>query len=312
MARKVSTKVAAISGISALAVTGLIAFASTNSASAEGSVNPSASTSVDGDFDNHGDMGGHMDGDHFDGKILNRTETFVDANGVATVHTISTGTVTAIDGNSVTYTDANGESVTVTASDTTVIERDDATATLAELAVDDAIAVETETVDGVTTVQSINASSTGVLAPPHHGPGDHGRGHHGPDGMHGADRGQRVGSETTYEDADGNIVTETGYEGEVTSVGDSSITIKLADGSSVTVDVNDATVIDKSRSDATLADIIATDLVRVDVVDGVATEIHAMTADEFANGDFKGHGPDGDQDGDQSMGGHHGGGHHGR
>ncbi|MFM1786991.1 MAG: hypothetical protein RL228_941 [Actinomycetota bacterium] len=309
MARKVSTKVAAISGISALAVTGLIAFASTNSASADDLVNPTSSTSAHDDFGHHGGKDGHMDGDHIGGKVIDRTETFVDENGVVTVHTISTGTVTAVDSNSVTYTDANGEEITATASDTTLIERDGVAATLSDIAVNDLIAVETESVDGVETVESINASSTGVLAPPHHG---HGRGHHGRDGDPDGDRGQRIGSETTYEDADGNIVTEIDYDGEVTAVGNTSITITLADGSSVTVDVNDATVIEKSHADATLADIIATDLVRIDVVDGVATEIRAITAEEFANGDLRGHGPDGDKDGDMGMGGHHRGGHHGR
>jgi hypothetical protein len=312
MARKVSTKVAAISGLSALAVTGLIAFASSNTASADDQANPTTSISADGDFGHHGEMGDHMHG--VDGTIIDRTETFINADGVVTVHTISTGTVTAVDATSVTYTNSNGDSVTVTPNDTTLVERDGAAATLADIAVDDLIAVESESVDGVETIESINASSTGVLAPPHRGRGDHGRGHHGPDGDKLGDRGQRVGSETTYKDADGNIVTEIDYDGEVTAVGNTSITITLADGSSVTVEVNDATLIDKSRSAATLADIIATDLVRVDVVDGVATEIHAITAEEFANGDFDGHGPhhgpDGDKDGDHAMGDHHAG--HGR
>lgn len=314
MARKVSTKVAAISGISALAVTGLIAFASSNTASADDLVNPSPSVSAESDFGHHGEKGEHMHGDRVEGTIIDRTETFIDADGVVTIHTVSTGTVTAVDATSVTYTNSNGDSVTVTPNDTTWVERDGVAATLADIAVDDLIAVETESVDGVETIESINVSSTGVLTPPHHGRPDHGRGHHGPDGDKHGDRGQRVGSETTYEDADGNIITEIDYDGEVTAVSDSSITINLADGTSVTVEVNDATVIEKSRASATLAEIIATDLVRIDVVDGVATEIHAITAEEFASGDFGGHGPhhgpEGDHDGDRAMGGHHAG--HGR
>ncbi|MEN9693620.1 MAG: hypothetical protein RLZZ330_1264, partial [Actinomycetota bacterium] len=236
MARKVSTKVAAISGVSAFAVAGLIALTSTNSASADDLVNPSnTSIDADGDFGHHGPgMGPDMDGDFNGGTIIDRTETFVDDAGVVTTHTISTGTVTAVDGNSVTYTNADGESITVTASDTTVVERDGAIATAAEIQVDDLVGVETETVDGTSTVESIFASSTGTLAP--------GRGHHG--GHHGKgemmnDRGDRVNSETTYEDADGNIVTEIDYDGEVTAIDGSSITITLADGTSVTIDVND-------------------------------------------------------------------------
>ena len=312
MARKVSTKVAAISGISALAVTGLIAFASTNTASADDLVNPSASAHAefDGDFGQHNGMGEHRDGDFGDKKIIDRTETFVDADGVVTVHTMSTGTVTSVDSNSVTYTNANGDSITVSPTDSTMIDRDGAQATLSDIAVDDLVGVRTESVDGIETVEAIHASSTGVLTPPHGG-----KGHHGPDGHMGEDRGQRVGSETTYEDADGNIVTEIDYDGEVTAVGSSAITITLADGTSVDVEVNDETVIEKSRATATLADIVVTDLVRVDVVNGVATEIHAITAEEFANGDFGGHGPDGKHDGGKmggGQGGHHGGGHQGR
>lgn len=309
MARKASVKVAAISGISALAVTGLIAFAGSNLAMADDLVNPTSSAGANesGHHEHHGKDGDRIGHDFIDGQIIDRTETFVDDNGVVTTHTISTGTVASVDGNTVTYTNAEGESISVTLADTTVVYRDGVEATAADIAVSDLIAVETETVDGVATVEEVNASSTGELNPVHHG-----RGHHGPDGKDREDRGNRVGSETTYEDADGNIVTEIDYHGEVTAVNETSITLSLADGTSITIDVNDATVIDKSHATATLADIVATDHVKVDVVDGVATEIRAMTADEFANfesGDRGAHhGPDGDGD----MGGHHGGGHRGR
>lgn len=310
MARKVSTKVAAISGVSAFAVAGLIALTSTNSASADDLVNPSntAVAGADGDFGHHGP---HMDGDFNGGTIIDRTETFIDEAGVVTTHTVSTGTVTAVDGSTITYTNADGESITVTAGETTVVERDGVTATVADIQVDDLVGVETETVDGNTTVESIFASSTGTLSP--------GRGHHG--GHHGKgdkmkDRGDRVNSETTYEDADGNIVTEIDYDGEVSAVDSNSITITLADGTSVTIEVNDATVVDKSHATATLADIVATDHVRVDVVNGIATEIRAMTADEFASFGEMGPGHHGggmgmhDQDGGHKGG--RGGGHHGR
>ena len=304
MARKVSTKVAAISGVSALAVAGLIALTTSNAASADGLFNQSNTAVADGDGD-FGHQGPDMDGDFGNGSIIDRTETFVDANGVVTTHTLSTGTVTAVDGDTVTYTNADGDSITASASDTTVVERDGATATVSEIKVDDLVCVETETVDGTTTVESIFASSTGTLMP---GPGHKG-GHHGKDGMM-KDRGNRVNSQTTYTDADGNIVTQIDYDGEVTAINSNSITIKLADGTSVTIDVNDATFVNKSHASATLADIVATDHVQVDVVDGVATDIRAMTADEFANFGDMGPGHMGHMDGD-GMGGH-GGGHQGR
>jgi hypothetical protein len=311
MTRKVSTKVAAISGISALAVSGLIAFASTNTASAEDLVNPSASAPAEfnGNFGQHDGMGGHKGGDFGDKKIIDRTETFVGADGVVTIHTMSTGTVTSVDSNSVTYTNVNGDSITVSPTASTMIDRDGAKATLSDITVDDLVGVRTESVDGIETVEAIHASSTGVLASPHHG-----KGPQGPDSHFDKDRGQRVGSETTFEDADGNIIIQIDYDGEITAVSSSAITITLADGTSVDVEVNDATVIEKSRETATLADIVVTDLVRVDVVDGVATEIHAITAEEFANGDFGGHGPNGQHDGGMmggGQGGHRGGGHQG-
>lgn len=311
MARKVSTKVAAISGISALAVAGLFALTASNSASADNLLNPSntAAADVDGDFGHHGD---HMDGDVAGGSILDRTETFINDAGVVTTHTFSTGTVTAINGNSITYTNADGESITVTAGDATIVERDGAAATVADIQVDDLVGVDSETVDGTTTVESIFASSTGTLSP---GLGHHGPGHGGDMGDMMKERGKRVNSETKFKDADGNIITQIEYEGEVTSVDNNSITITLADGSSVTIDVNDTTAVDKSHTTVALTDLVATDHVRVDVVDGIATHIGALTADEFASFGDMGPGHHGggmvDNDGDRDPMAGHGGGHHG-
>lgn len=307
MARKASMKVAAISGVSAIAVTGLIAFAGSNIAVADDLVNPTSSESADR-LGHQDRMHGGESHDAIDGQIIDRTETFVDENGVVTTHTISTGTVTSVDGNTVTYTNLDGETLTVVVGDETVIYRDGEVATAAHIATDDLIVVEIENVDGVETVESLNLSSTGEL-PAHLG---RGHGHHGRDGMMGEKRGKPIGEETTYQDADGNVVTEIDYRGVVTSVDTSSITIELADGTSVTVEINDETVIDKSHVAATLSDLVATDHVKVEVVDGIAIEIHAMTAEEFANfADGRGgmgHGPDADSE----MGGHHGRGHHGR
>ena len=166
-----------------------------------------------------------------------------------------------------------------------------------------AVALADQDDAGTTSQESRQGPGPGGYGPGGHGPGGHGPGAHGPGahgpGAHGPSKlGQMLHGESVVELEDGTYVTQRMQVGDVTSVSETSLTVRSEDGFTETYVVGDETTLVRDQVTGTAASvgdvahvraIVTGTTITADVVMALSPA-QAALRDERHDGDEKMHG----------------------
>ncbi len=161
-----------------------------------------------------------------------------------------------------------------------------------------AVALADQDDAGTTSQESRQGPGPGGHGPGGHGPGGSGTGESGP-GAHGPSKlGQMLHGESVVELEDGTYVTQRMQVGDVTSVSETSLTVRSEDGFTETYVVGDETTLVRDQVDGTAASvgdvahvraIVTGTTITADVVMALSPA-QAALRDERHDGDEKMHG----------------------